>query len=84
LGLGFPGWLAVAVGSGSGSSGGGGCVGVCFGQIEGGHPPGIGSASATMVGTPPLIAHAPRSIVAAHAISENTRVRERAITSPRR
>ena len=84
FGLGWPGLLAVAVGSGEGSSGGGGWVGVCCGQIEGGHPPGIGSASATTVGTPPLIAHAPRSIAATHAVSESTSVRERAITSPRR
>jgi hypothetical protein len=84
FGLGWPGLLAVAVGSGEGSSGGGGCVGVCCGQIDGGHPPGIGSASATIVGTPPLIAQAPRSIAAPQAVSERTSVRARAITSPRR
>ncbi|MEX2554197.1 MAG: hypothetical protein WEB06_01035 [Actinomycetota bacterium] len=74
FGLGLP-VVAVAVGSGGGSSGGGGCVGVCFGHIEGGHPPGIGSASATIVGTPPLIAQAPRSIAAPQAVSERTSVR---------
>ncbi len=77
--------LAVAVGSGDGSSGGGGWVGVCCGQIDGGHPPGIGSASATIVGIPPAPAHEAMTIVpASMRVARPSRFKPRADTRRRR